>query len=459
MSPKQLTFIASISLLLIFSTQSFLVYDYYKTTREGLIRESDAILENAFKKELDIRSKMHSKATAGIPKDTPDTIQPPAEVRNAKNNEKPIEKINLDKMNVNKNDYSNMLNLAINMLISRTTPLNLERVDSVAGIILEAQNISSEYYISICDPKTKATVKRSKSAIPHSFFQLHSQLFPIDFEKKEALQLTLVNPFSFILKRMGIMLITSLLLSVLCLIAFRYLLVILSRQKQLVAFKNDFLSTIAHELKRPVAALSVNLDAMTLPCTFVNPALHQPMVTRSTHATAEMNDTITMIVALSRAEEGLLKLNKRNVVLNDMLSDIQSRFSETILKPVSIRLHIQSEYLTISADEQLLQQCFANLVDNAIKYSGDAVEIDIDVEEQDDRVLVSISDNGIGIPQDKLPAIFGKFNRAHESLSGVKGYGIGLNYVKTIVEKHHGSISVSSTAGTGSKFTLSLPYN
>lgn len=138
---------------------------------------------------------------------------------------------------------------------------------------------------------------------------------------------------------------------------------------------------------------SVNLDAMTLTGTFVNPALHQPMVTRSTHATAEMNDTITMIVALSRAEEGLLKLNKRNVVLNDMLSDIQSRFSETILKPVSIRLHIQSEYLTISADEQLLQQCFANLVDNAIKYSGDAVEIDIDVEEQDDRVLVSISDN------------------------------------------------------------------
>ena len=138
---------------------------------------------------------------------------------------------------------------------------------------------------------------------------------------------------------------------------------------------------------------SVNLDDMTLPGTFVNPALHQPMVTRSTHATAEMNDTITMIVALSRAEEGLLKLNKRNVVLNDMLSDIQSRFSETILKPVSIRLHIQSEYLTISADEQLLQQCFANLVDNAIKYSGDAVEIDIDVEEQDDRVLVSISDN------------------------------------------------------------------
>lgn len=459
MTPKQLTFIASFCLLLIFCTQSFLVFDYYKTTREGLIRESDAILENAFKKELDIRSKSHSKHTVSTDLAKPDTIQPPAEIRNSKNNEQPNAKINLDKMNVNSNDYSNLLNLAINAVVSKSNPLNLERLDSVAGIILQSQNISSEYYISICDPKTKATVKRSKSTIPHSFFQLHSQLFPIDFEKKEALQLTLVNPFSFILKRMGIMLITSLLLSILCLVAFRYLLVILSRQKQLVAFKNDFLSTIAHELKRPVAALSVNLDAMTMPGTFVNPALYQPIVDRSTRATTEMNDTITMIVALSKAEEGLLKLNKSNVVLNDMLSDLQVRFSESIRKPVTVRLDIQSEYLTISADEQLLQQCFANLLDNAIKYSGDTVEIMIKVAEQDDKVQIAISDNGMGIPEDKLPAIFDKFNRAHESLSGVKGYGIGLNYVKTIVEKHQGTIDVKSTNGAGSEFTISLPYN
>jgi len=104
-----------------------------------------------------------------------------------------------------------------------------------------------------------------------------------------------------------------------------------------------------------------------------------------------------------------------------------------------------------------LNQCFANLIDNAIKYSGVDVEITITLSEIESFVQVAIQDNGFGIPEDKLPNIFEKYNRAHAAEMKINGFGIGLNYVKTIVEKHKGRIEVSSQVRKGSEFRVLLP--
>jgi two-component system phosphate regulon sensor histidine kinase PhoR len=104
----------------------------------------------------------------------------------------------------------------------------------------------------------------------------------------------------------------------------------------------------------------------------------------------------------------------------------------------------------------MLTQCFANLIDNAIKYSGSVVEINISIKLNTNNVLVIFKDNGIGIPPEKIDKIFDKYSRVDNNTK-VNGFGIGLNYVKTIIEKHQGKISVTSEPGVGSEFTVSLP--
>jgi len=242
-------------------------------------------------------------------------------------------------------------------------------------------------------------------------------------------------------------------------LVFGYLLKTLSAQKQLVEFKSNFLSTIAHELKRPVSSLSFNLDCLTMPAFYADKEKHDLMVNRSVNATAELYNTINMIVALAKSEEGLLKLKPTPVDISRLFFDLKERFMSQPVKKLEIQTHIEPELSTIVADESLLLQCFANLIDNSIKYSGSEVLIVIKVHRSDTRIIISIKDNGFGIPEEKLALIFDKYSRVHETETKINGYGIGLNYVKTIVEKHDGEVKVQSKKGEGTEFIIFLPVS
>jgi len=443
---KHIIFIVTSCIFLIFVAQGYLVMDYFSTTRSGLIRESDAILEETFKQELTLRNKIYKHI---IGEDTLKRI-PPHTKTNTVN-------FNMGFKQASHENVLNSLELTINSFISQTVPINIHTLDSVTSTILRSRNIKSDFDIKLIEVKSGKILSKSKSKEGLTIFQIPSQNLNIDLDKKQALQLTLLNPFGEILKRMGLMFLSSLSLAFICLLAFRYLINILAKQKQLVAFKNEFLSNIAHELKRPVASLTFNLDCLSIPDIQANPQQLQQILNKSVNSTTELNDTITMIVSLAKAEEGLLQLNKTNVCIDLMLQQLENRFSDSPVKPISIKSIVETKLLTIRADEQLLHQCFANLIDNAIKYSGDDVEITVTVSEINSFVQVAIKDNGLGIPEEKLPNIFDKYNRAHTAEKKINGFGIGLNYVKTIVEKHKGKIEVSSEVGKGSEFRILLP--
>jgi len=443
---NHIIYIVTTCIFLIFVAQGYLVMDYFSTTRSGLIRESDAILEETFKQDLNLRNKIYKHI---VGEDTLKQIPPHTKANT----------VNFD-MSFKQVSHENVLNsleLTINSFISQTVPINIRTLDSVTSTVLRSRNIKSEFDIRLIDLKSDKTLSQSKPNKGLTIFQIPSQKLNIDLDKKQALQLTLLNPFGEILKRMGLMFLSSLSLAFICLLAFRYLIKILAKQKQLVTFKNEFLSNIAHELKRPVASLTFNLDCLSIPGTQTNPQQLQQLITRSVNATTELNDTITMIVSLSKAEEGLLQLNKTNVHIGQMLEQLENHFRSGQTKPLSIRIVLNTEQLTIKADEQLLHQCFANLMDNAIKYSGDDVEITVTVSAINSFVQIAVKDNGLGIPNEKLPNIFDKYTRAHTVEKKINGFGIGLNYVKTIVEKHKGHIELSSEVGKGSEFRVLLP--
>lgn len=445
MSPKHISYIAGICLLLIMATQGYLVYDYYQTTRAGLVRESDDILLSSFRKDLTYRNKAFEKSRH---EDTI-TIIPPSTNKNTV-------KVDLRKSKSKDKSLIGQLDLIINTVVSKDFPLNLQTLDSITGTVLASRQIHSAYIINLVDPANNQVLQQSKEGTIGSFLVVPSKLLQTDLENKKSLQLILVNPFGIIIKRMGLLLLSSLVLSVICLFAFRFLLITLARQKKLMAFKNEFLGTIAHELKRPVASLTFNLDCLSIPSSLNNPAQHELLVNKSIRATTELNDTITMIVALAKVEEGLLVLNKETVHLKKILEELKEKFTGYAVKKIDIQTVYESEETFVTGDSKLLEQCFANLLDNAIKYSNKEVKISLRTRATDGGIMISVKDNGYGIPADRLPLIFEKYNRAHAENIKINGFGIGLNYVKTIVEKHKGRVTVTSEPGVGTEFNVWL---
>jgi len=164
-----------------------------------------------------------------------------------------------------------------------------------------------------------------------------------------------------------------------------------------------------------------------------------------------------MIVQLTKLEEGLLVLNKKNIDLHPVLEDLRERFVNSAAKTVDIQTVYETTGIQVNADRQLLQHCLANLIDNAIKYSESEVRIVIRVSKTPQSVCIAVTDNGLGIAPEKLALIFEKYSRVHTDSKKINGFGIGLNYVKTIVEKHRGTVEVSSQPGTGSEFRVLIP--
>lgn len=446
-SIKQISFIAFASILLIFGIQSYFVYDYFLTTYTAIERESDDILLNSFRRDLGIRNGMFKKI---INADNI-VIPPPPTDENT---------VFVDMSNVKQKSKNvvDMIDLAINHAISEKVPLDIDRIDSITGVILMERNIDTKYFLKTINPSANNAVLNQSRELSGLFqFLVYSNNLNIDIANKQALQLVLINPFSLILQRMALMLITSLVFSVICVLAFVYLQRILARQKQLVAFKNEFLGTIAHELKRPVASLVFNLDCLSQSAQVASGGQNAMLLQNSLRATEEMNDSINMIVNLTKLEEGMLELRHEQIGLMQMFEELKDRFTSISPKKPDISISCEPQLKTLWGDRQLLMQCFANLIDNAIKYSGDEVRIQISVRSEDNRVLVSVRDNGFGIPADKLVFLFDKYSRLHTDAAKINGFGIGLNYVKNIVEKHRGEVRVASEPGQGSEFCVLLP--
>ncbi|OJV40533.1 MAG: hypothetical protein BGO29_10480 [Bacteroidales bacterium 36-12] len=450
MSTKTISYIAITSIILILLTQSYLVFDYFYTVKFSIIRESDSILKEAFRSDLNQRNETY----LNILKEN--TIQEGNDIDNAED----VKIIDFDMRETDTISNENLLNkfdIIMNVFIGQLVPLNVNTLDSITGLILKERNITSQFSVHIINPTTQEIISSSKSTFRNTFFTIPSQLYPLDFEDKEALQLILINPFSEIIKRMGLMLIGSILFSIIALLAFRFLIKTLMKQKKLVKFKNEFLSNIAHELKRPVSSLIVNLDCLKEPVFYDNAPMRDTMLNNSINSLTELNGTISMIVGLAKVEEGLLVLNRLPVNLIKIINDLKSRFISSPSKNITINTDYDSKEIIISADGLMLTQCFANLIDNSIKYSKQNVVIDVSINTlSHSNVELNFKDNGIGIPDEKISTIFEKYSRVDNNTK-VNGFGIGLSYVKTIIEKHGGKISVTSELGKGSNFKIILP--
>lgn len=244
--------------------------------------------------------------------------------------------------------------------------------------------------------------------------------------------------------------VTIFLLMVAFSLAFWYLFHTVSRLRTLEEMKDDFVSNMTHELKTPIAiAYSAN-DALLNYDTSNDPQKKVTYLNIANKQLKRLGELVENILAMSMERRKTMKLKPEVIQLHSFVDEIATAQSMRGEKSISINVNIDDNVM-IEADRTHLANVLNNLIDNAIKYSGDSVEIILTGDNED----LSVRDNGIGIPSKSIPYLFNKFYRVpHGNRQDVRGYGIGLYYVKSILDKMGWTIEVKSSEGEGSVFTI-----
>jgi len=233
----------------------------------------------------------------------------------------------------------------------------------------------------------------------------------------------------------------------------------LLRQKKLSEIKNDFINNMTHEFKTPLATISLAVDALR------NEKVVQDREKSSYFAgiikeeNRRMNKQVETILQASLLDRQDQQLNLRALHVHQVIQEAMENFQLQLEgKGGSSELQLNAKSDLIDADEVHFMNLITNLIDNAVKYSKDNLLIKITTHSTTKSLIIRIEDNGIGMSKETQRRIFEKFYRAHTgNVHNVKGFGLGLSYVKTIVEAQRGKIKVDSTIGKGTTFTLEFP--
>lgn len=262
---------------------------------------------------------------------------------------------------------------------------------------------------------------------------------------------------SFILKRMWSTLLGSFLLFALITGSFILMLQTILRQKRVSEVKNDFINNMTHEFKTPISTVSAAMEALVSFNGLDDKERTLRYIDISRKEMGRLSGLVEKVLSLSVFEQKKIVLNKETFDVCKLLEETAQQY---ILKGngrVSIENNPEATAY-IYADKLHFQNVLNNLLDNAVKYSHDAVVIDLDCKREGDYIVLSVKDNGIGIGKEQQKHIFEKFYRVPTGdLHGVKGFGLGLSYVKHTIEMHGGTIGVKSQPGLGSEFIIAIP--
>jgi two-component system, OmpR family, phosphate regulon sensor histidine kinase PhoR len=266
-----------------------------------------------------------------------------------------------------------------------------------------------------------------------------------------------------VLKSLRLRIAISLLFTLIIVAAFYLTVRTMIRQKKLGEIKNDFINNMTHEFKTPIATISLAVDAIRNEKVLNDKEKIGYFSGIIKEENQRMNRQVETILRASQLEKQEVELNVKPVQVNQLIHKVVDNFTLQLQqKQGSIELHLDAVNDTIEADEVHLFNLVNNMVDNALKYSKENVSpvVKISTNSGPKTFNIRIEDNGIGMTRDTLKKIFERFYRAHTgNIHNVKGFGLGLSYVKTIVEAHGGTIRAESTLGRGSIFSIELPLS
>ncbi len=267
------------------------------------------------------------------------------------------------------------------------------------------------------------------------------------------------QPTKYLLKEISPQVLLSFFVVVLTVLSFVFIYRNLLEHKRLGDIKNEFISNITHELKTPIATVTVAIEAMKNFNALQNPERTREYLDIADNELQRLSLLVDKVLKLSMFEQEQLELKFENVDLKQLTTEIIASMRIQFEKRKAVvSLNAPSDTYTLQGDRLHLTSMIYNLLDNAIKYSPDKPVIDVAISDDGEKVKLQVKDNGVGISSEYRDKIFDKFFRVPGgNRHNVKGYGLGLSYVSHIVQKHHGKISVESEPGVGTLFIIDLP--
>jgi len=328
--------------------------------------------------------------------------------------------------------------------------INFTRLDSIFTNQLSKKGIKTPHYLVLLEKDIKARGSNKAEDIELSLFSNSKSTF---LRPNQNLRAYYEDPTIEALKKSSTGILLSLLLSLSVIFCLIYLLKIISTQKELAEIKNDLINNITHEFKTPIATVSTAIEAIESFNVIDNKEKTKKYAAISAFQLKKLHQMVEKLLETATLDSESLLLQKEPTNIVDLIAKITKKFELLTKKDINFTTNIDSKILKI--DRFHFENAISNLVDNAIKYGGDSIEVNLN------SVLnvteISVADNGKGIDKSQQERIFDKFYRVPKgNTHDVKGFGIGLYYTQKIIEKHNGSINVSSNFDN-TIFKLQIP--
>ncbi|WP_313515343.1 HAMP domain-containing sensor histidine kinase [Sphingobacterium sp.] len=357
------------------------------------------------------------------------------------------------------NSKSKMSRHFISSYVVRTINWNEATIDSLQIRLeksLRERDMYSPFILQISNLPNEE--ERNKEFYHQRYKESKSRPIVIDQSENLYLEVDYINPTVYLLKQIGWQLLFSLILIIALIGTFWTLLVTIRKQNQLAKMRKAFVNNMTHELKTPVSTVMAAIESIQRYGAKDDKERMNRYLSISRQELEHLSDMIERVLQVDVAETNGVLLEKTWFDLDNLIDESMENAKLFAKKEVDIQKTITGDSFQIFADQAHIKNVINNLLDNAIKYAGDQVKINIALSENGDRYRLSIQDNGIGIPKAYQKGVFDLFFRVPSgNIHNVKGFGLGLAYVKQIIQQHQGTIDLSSEEAVGSTFVIDLP--
>ncbi|MES2560487.1 MAG: HAMP domain-containing sensor histidine kinase [Bacteroidota bacterium] len=334
--------------------------------------------------------------------------------------------------------------------ITRLGNNEVRKIDSLFNHYMRFYNFHVDYTFEVAKPG-------APTVFSNTYYK------PLEhMSGKNKLQLKLVFPDKkqFIIAEMGTLFITSVLLILIVLILFWRTLLSLLKEKEISEHTADFLNNMTHELRTPLTNIALAGKMMLKETTLQQEDKVKHYSAIILDENEKLRIQVEHVLSMTALERGEIPIRKTVLDIHALLHTALKQFAIQLEhKQGIVRLNLHAAQYMVAADQTHLLNTFCNLLDNALKYTHNTPELSIETSDAGAHIRIVISDNGIGISNEYREKVFAKFFRVPTGdVHDVKGFGLGLAYVKKIVELHEGTLQLESEKGQGTQFTITLPH-
>ncbi len=352
--------------------------------------------------------------------------------------------------------------VSVNIYNDQKTTIDTLLLDSILRFELLQKGVSANFWFNITSTRSMADssmLSERERKILSSPFKINLSPDNI-FIDPQILSVYFPSQNRYILGSMWLLLLVFLTFMLALVFSFYYTISTIFQQKKLSEIKNDFISNMTHEFKTPISTISLACEVLSDSTVEKSPDRVSKYVKMIGDENKRLSLLVENILQTAILDKGQFRLKLQQIDIHTLIEQTITNIKLQVEnKDGEISTKLNAQRTLVDGDRVHITNIIFNLIDNALKYSRERPEIEISTRNDDDGVFITVKDNGIGISKENQKRIFDTMYRVPTgNIHNVKGFGLGLSYVKAVAEKHGGSISVNSELNKGSAFTVFLPF-